>query len=239
MTSSDFAGILFDKDGTLLDFSRTWDAWAKAFLTRLADNADHARELGDAVGYDLAAGRFAPHSVVIAGTPMEVARALERHLPGKSLPQIVNLMNEEAARAPQVEAVPLRPLLEHLRDRGLRLGVATNDAEAPAHAHLRAAGVAEIFDFIAGFDSGYGGKPAPGQLLAFADAMGLAPDRCIMVGDSRHDLLAGRAAGFTTVGVLTGYAVAEDLADLADAVLPDIGHMPDWLTTRNEAPTPR
>ena len=49
-----------------------------------------------------------------------------------------------------------------------------------------------------------------------------------MVGDSTHDLIAGRAAGMQTVGVLTGMAEAE-LAPLADAVLPDIGHLPDWL----------
>ena len=50
-----------------------------------------------------------------------------------------------------------------------------------------------------------------------------------MVGDSRHDLIAGRAAGMRTIGVLTGMARAEDLADLADVVLPDIGHIPVWL----------
>ena len=54
-----------------------------------------------------------------------------------------------------------------------------------------------------------------------------------MVGDSRHDLAAGRAAGLTTVAVLTGVAVAEDLADLADAILPDISHLPGWIASRS------
>ena len=75
----------------------------------------------------------------------------------------------------QVPAVPLRPLLEALRDRGLALGVATNDAEASARVHLRKAGVEDLFDFIAGYDSGHGEKPGPGQLLAFAAAQDLAP----------------------------------------------------------------
>jgi phosphoglycolate phosphatase len=52
-----------------------------------------------------------------------------------------------------------------------------------------------------------------------------------MVGDSRHDLMAGRAAGMRTVAVLTGIAEAPELAPLADAVLPDIGHLADWLDT--------
>ena len=60
--------------------------------------------------------------------------------------------------------------------------------------------------------------------------MGLAPARVVMVGDSTHDLIAGRAAGMQTVGVLTGPASRADLGKLADAVLPDIGHLPAWLT---------
>jgi phosphoglycolate phosphatase len=50
-----------------------------------------------------------------------------------------------------------------------------------------------------------------------------------MVGDSTHDLDAGRAAGMATVGVLTGLAGAADLAPHADAILPDIGALPGWL----------
>jgi phosphoglycolate phosphatase len=50
-----------------------------------------------------------------------------------------------------------------------------------------------------------------------------------MVGDSLHDLHAGRAAGMRTVAVLTGMASHADLAPHADLVLPHIGHLPDWL----------
>ena len=124
------------------------------------------------------------------------------------------------------------PYLKRLRGGGFRLGVATNDAEAPARAHLERAGTVHLFDFIAGYDSGFGAKPGAGQLIGFANAMGLAPQDCVMVGDSRHDLGAGRRAGFATVGVLTGMAKAKELQDLADVVLPDIGHLPDWLDQR-------
>ena len=223
-------GIVFDKDGTLFDFARTWEAWAARFLARVAPEPELARVLGAAIGFDTGTGRFSRQSVVIAGTPRDVAEQLAPHLPRMRIGEIVALLNEEAARAPQAEAVPLVPLLTLLRAQGLRLGVATNDAEAPALAHLRSAGVTGQFDFIAGCDSGHGGKPAPGQLLAFAAETGLAPGSCLMVGDSRHDLHAGRAAGFVTVGVLTGMADRGDLADLADAILPDIGHLPDWLS---------
>lgn len=223
--------VLFDKDGTLFDFAATWEAWARAFLLRMTEgDAMRAQMIGAEIGFDLGANRFHPGSVVIAGTPAEVAEVLGPHFPALTPPALIGILNEEAARAPQAEAVPLAPFLGDLRARGLRLGVATNDAEAPARVHLETAGVLGHFDFIAGFDSGFGAKPAPGPLLAFAAEVAADPARVVMVGDSTHDLAAGRAAGMQTVGVLTGLAGAHDLAPLADVVLPDIGHLTGWLT---------
>jgi phosphoglycolate phosphatase len=50
-----------------------------------------------------------------------------------------------------------------------------------------------------------------------------------MVGDSLHDLQAGRAAGLRCVAVLTGIAGRADLAPHAEAVLDHVGLLPDWL----------
>ena len=224
------AALLFDKDGTLFDFAATWESWARAFLLRLCEgDVPAAAALGALIGYDLHQRRFARDSVVIAGTPDQIAAILHPHVPGLDLPSLLTILNEEARKAPQRQAVPLVPLLTDLRARGLKLGVATNDAEVPARAHLDAAGVTALFDFVAGSDSGYGGKPAPGQMLAFAGQVDVAPEACVMIGDSTHDLHAGRAAGMRCVGVLTGLAQAEDLAHLADVVLSDIAQLPDWL----------
>ena len=66
---------------------------------------------------------------------------------------------------------------------------------------------------------------------AFARQLGLDPARVVMVGDSLHDLQAGRAAGMRTVAVLTGMAGTADLAPHADVVLPDIGHLAGWIDT--------
>ncbi len=222
-------GVVFDKDGTLFDFARTWEAFTQSVLIRLSQGGTDPAILGAAIGFNTVTGKFSRDSVVIAGTPTEIAEALSPYLENMSVFDTVLLLNQEAARAPQQEAVPLAPFLSRLRGRGLKLGVATNDAEGPARAHLGSVGIIEKFDFIAGFDSGYGGKPEPGQLVAFCEAMRLDPVECVMVGDSRHDLRAGRAAGFATLGVLTGLADADELSPLADAVLPDIGHLMKWL----------
>lgn len=227
---SNICGVLFDKDGTLFDFDATWSAWAFGFLDRLAGgDRTRAEQLGHAIGYDVSHRQFDSASPVIAGTPGEIAELLLPHLPGTTPSALITRMNATVAAAPQVETVPLLPLLGRLRSRGLRLGVATNDAEGPARSHLASAGVSDLFDFIAGFDSGFGAKPQPGQLLGFADAMGLDPASVAMVGDSRHDLLAARAAGMRPVAVLSGLARDADLAPLAEVVLSDIGALPDWI----------
>lgn len=224
-------GIVFDKDGTLFDFARTWETWAQAILVRLASDPDMVPLMGAAIGFNTDAGRFARDSVALAGTPLEIAEALDAVIPDMSLPDIIQILDREAARAPQYEATPLVPLFEKLRSEGYKLGVATNDAEMPALAHLDSVNATPYLDFVAGYDSGFGGKPEPGQLIAFCQKFGLDPERCVMVGDSLHDLRAGRAAQFMTVGVLTGYAQHAELAEFASVVLPDIGHLPDWLNT--------
>ncbi|XDB00160.1 HAD family hydrolase [Sulfitobacter sp. LCG007] len=223
-------GIVFDKDGTLFDFRATWSAWAQALLRELSQG-DQARasRMGAAIGFDTANASFAPDSIVIAGTVEEVGAALGPQVPGMSRDALIDFINAEAMRAPQVEAAPLVPLLTGLRDRGLRLGVATNDSEVPARVHLDAAGVTPLFDFIAGYDSGHGAKPGPGPLLAFAAACGLLPGRVAMVGDSAHDLTAGRAAGMICVAVLTGIARRAELEPLADVVLGDISELAGWI----------
>jgi phosphoglycolate phosphatase len=226
-------GVIFDKDGTLFDFRRTWAGWAARLLAELAAEApDGAGRLGTAIGFDPAARDFAPDSPVIAGTVAEIAARLLPQLPGWGEARLVGRMNALAAAVDLVETVPLRPCLGRLRARGLRLGLATNDAEAPALAHLGTAGIGDLFEFVAGYDSGWGAKPAPGPLLAFAAATGLAPARIAMVGDSLHDLHAGRAAGMIPVAVLTGIAGPAELAPHAEAVLPDIGALEAWIAAR-------
>ncbi|MGP6087555.1 HAD family hydrolase [Antarctobacter jejuensis] len=222
--------VLFDKDGTLFDFGATWNAFALRLIDNLsAGDPFRRRSLARVLEFDLAKGSFLPSSPVIAGTNREVAEIVQQILTERDARDLEAQIVEEAAVAPLSEAVPLVPFLAELAARGLSLGVMTNDTESVARLHLQAAGVEGMFDFVAGADSGHGAKPSPRPLLAFAEALGHRPDRVVMVGDSLHDLAAGRAAGMWTVGVLTGMATAEVLSPMAHAVLRDIGYLPGWL----------
>lgn len=223
-------GLVFDKDGTLFDFQATWGVWCADFIAELAPgDPDRAVRLAEALEFDLAARRFRPDSPVIAETMEFVVAAIHATLPGLDEAWLRQRILDSTAAAPQVETAPLLPLLGRLRAAGITLGLATNDAEAPARAHLDRAGVLDRFAFVAGYDSGHGAKPGPGMLDAFCRATGLAPDACAMIGDSAHDLASGRAAGMRTVAVLTGTATAAELAPFADAVLADIAALPGWL----------
>ncbi len=223
-------GILFDKDGTLFDFHTTWGAWAATFFLDLAGgDRQRAGEMARPLGYDFQTCAFQKDSVIIAGTPEEVTAAIIDAVPNWAEADIIRHINKVSSDVPQAEPVPLRPLLKGLRARGIRLGVATNDAQAPTQVHLAKAGIAELFDFVAGFDSGFGAKPDIGMQRAFCAAVGLRPAECLMVGDSEHDLISGRRAGMAVAAVLTGMADHDDLAPLADVVLDNIGGIPDWL----------
>lgn len=220
------AGVIFDKDGTLFDFQQTWGAWGETALSTLAGGDDLlCQRLADIVGFDRILSRFHPGSPAIAGTNAEVAILLKAEMPHRTEEEVLFELNKLSRDATMAEAVPLGPFLTELRAYGLRLGVATNDSEDAARAHLSATGAFEYFHQVLGYDSGYGAKPDPGMLLAFCDLEGLDPSNVAMVGDSTHDLQAGREAGMITIGVLTGVARAEDLTALADEILPDIGHL--------------
>jgi len=227
-------GIVFDKDGTLFDFNATWGAWTRGMIaTEAGDNPEKIETLANALGYDFEGGVFWPESIVIAETVDFIADALIEHLPDVSKKDLMTRMHKAAKNVPQVQAAPLWPLLNEIKEMDILLGVATNDAEDNARAHLGEADVLDLFDFISGYDSGFGGKPEPGQLLGFCTTTGLEPEDCIMVGDSTHDLNAGNAAGMRTVGVLTGPAQAYELQPYADVILNSIAELPHWIAQQN------
>lgn len=223
-------GLVFDKDGTLFDFHATWSVWANGLIDSLSEGRpDRAEELAGRLGFDRAAQQFLPDSAVIAGTMEVVIDAIRATVPEIAEPPLRRLIMSGTAAAQQIEVVPLVPLLDRLRASGMTLGLATNDSEAPARAHLERAGILDRFAFVAGYDSGHGPKPTPGMLTAFSAATGIAPAACAMIGDSTHDLESGRAAGMAAVAVLTGIAGRDELAPHADVVLESVADLPAWL----------
>lgn len=228
------AGILFDKDGTLLDFEATWKPINRE-VARVAAGGDEAlaRRLMALAGHCPESDVLTPGSPLVAGTAEDVARAWLPLLPGADLEPLTRLIDRVFTEAGAQSMAPVGDLpttLGRLHRRGLRLGLATSDNAASAHMALQRFAVDHLFDFVCGWDSGHGGKPGPGMVQAFCRAAGLSPDRVAVVGDSVHDLEMGAAAGAgLRVAVLTGPGTHADLAAHADHVIDDIGRLEELL----------
>jgi len=229
-TLSSIRGLLFDKDGTLFDFEKTWNSWTSKILTEVSKQSNVSiSALADAIDFDLKTGKLLPQSIVIAGTHRQVTAALHTKLSNWDFEHLESYLLDYVIKTRQYEVVPLQKYFRKLKSEGLLLGVMTNDAERGAQAHLAAAGILDLLDFVAGSDTGFGCKPAPEPLLAFAKITGLKPDEIAMVGDSLHDLQAAQAAGMMRVAVLTGVATEDELKKHADLVLPSIANLLDLI----------
>ncbi|MBT9595419.1 MAG: phosphoglycolate phosphatase [Vitreoscilla sp.] len=110
--------------------------------------------------------------------------------------------------------------LNHLRARGLKLACLTNKPRAFAIELLAAKGLAGFFAHCFGGDSFERKKPDPLPLRRACEALGSTPARTLMVGDSRNDVQAARAAGCPVVLVSYGYNHGEPAASAgADRVI--------------------
>ncbi|MFN3987109.1 MAG: HAD family hydrolase [Rhodocyclaceae bacterium] len=224
---SHIRGILYDKDGTLFDFHRTWrPVMAQAAALAVPGDAALAGRMLAEGGYDAASGRFLPDSLIAAGHAGELA-ALWVAMGAEFEVEVLRARLDELFATVALDcAVAVTDLPAHfslLHAAGLVQGVATNDSAVAAERTVAHFGIERWVGFVAGYDSGYGAKPGPGMALAFCEASGLAPGEVAMVGDSEHDIATGRAAGLgLCVGVMTGAGTRETLGRVADVVLDDI-----------------
>jgi len=233
-------GILFDKDGTLLDFEATWGSLYRALALDLAgDDAARATAMLVAGGLDEETGRIRSGSVLGAGTTADIVRLWYPELAGEAF-EAVAARIDTSFRVHGGHASVLVPgaaeVLAVLDGMSIVMGVATNDATEAAIAAIAGVGLDAYLPYVFGYDSVPHAKPAPDIVLAFAAATGIDPSDIAVVGDNRYDMEMARAAGAgAAIGVLTGNSDERDLAAFADVVLPSIRELPAWLATRKEA----
>ena len=229
-------GILFDKDGTLLDFNRTWLApyrrAAACLQAKFGARAD-ANMLLARGGFIAKTQTWRADSVLASGSNDEIiacwAETIGIPLDKQTRDDIMQCFTlRKSDYAPVLDDLP-GFFTELKTTYGCRIGVATMDAEVNAMTMLRAFGATASVDFVCGADSGFGVKPAPGMALAFCRACNLQPGQIAVVGDSPVDMRMARAAGARAIGVLTGAHAAAALTPLADKVIADIGQLPAVL----------
>ncbi|MGE0006685.1 MAG: HAD family hydrolase [Parvibaculaceae bacterium] len=228
-------GVLFDKDGTLIDVTGTWVPAYRQLLAEVFAGHDPAEVEAKfvAAGYDPASGAFKAGSVLAQGTTRDIIEVWWPGLDASGVARKMKLLDvdyRDLGLRHLKPLLPLRPILEELRGMGLRLGVATNDTAASAALHMGALGADQLFDVILGADSVKRPKPFGDMIHAFADATGMRADEVAMVGDNPHDMETAHDAGAAlAIGVLSGNSAADHLMPLADHVIADIAELPALL----------
>lgn len=187
--------VLFDIDGTLLD---TRDAWITAFDAGLA-----------AIRRTSIPGSVAAQWI---GTPIEVIYAERCGLSGEDLAKAVRVFQQVEAESVQqgMRAYPgVREMLESLG--AWKLAAVTNKRRDTSLEALRVAGLLAFFELVLGGDSVPRKKPAPDPILKAAEALGVRPAECAVVGDTENDVRAAKQAGARSIGVTWGYGTRASL----------------------------
>jgi phosphoglycolate phosphatase len=223
-------GVLFDKDGTLIDFQLTWGPAIHTVIHILAKgDAAKLKAQAECLHFDIERRRFRATSPIIAGATSQYGPLWAKALGREDFPalrvEIDAIAAVECMRSLTPVGAPAETM-RALRAMGLKTGLATNDAEASARRHLAQLGLTEWMDFVAGYDSGHGAKPGPGMVEAFAREIGADTGQVALVGDTLHDLHCANAAGAVSVAVLSGIATRDELAPHADYVIADIDELP-------------
>jgi phosphoglycolate phosphatase len=95
--------------------------------------------------------------------------------------------------------------LVELKRRGYKMGCVTNKPRSCTGKLLEYSGLADFFEVVVSGDDLVETKPAPAPLLYAADQLRVDPKDCVMIGDSRNDIDAARAAGMAVLAVTWGY----------------------------------
>ena len=200
---SDVAAVLFDLDGTLVNTVE---------LILAAHDHTFARYLR---------GPWPARAAVIMNFGRPLREALCEYAaadglldPAALAPQMVDtyraFQNEHHHR--YVRGYDgMRETLVVLRERGYALGVVTSKAERGARRLMEDFDLTGLLDVAVFLEDTAGHKPEPDPLLEAARRGGFEPARAAYVGDSIHDVAAGRAAGMRTVAALWGPFERPDL----------------------------
>lgn len=230
--------VIFDKDGTLIDFAQLWAAKTVAAVEALNGYAGGDTGLRHALyatlGYDPDAARFDAHSPVLTAPVAKLhtiaAAVLYRHGWGWLAAELLvaahfaPAMDAAFSRAMVRPTADLPALFGGLTAAGVKLAVITSDDHAPTATTLEWLGVAAQVGFLAGADDPYPHKPAPDAVWAACRALDADPAATALVGDSTTDLEMARRAGVgLRVGVCTGLMDAATLAPHAHVVLASVG----------------
>jgi phosphoglycolate phosphatase len=226
--------LIFDKDGTLIEFHLMWGGWVDELARRLEEETGLGLRDGlySLLGVDAATGFVQAHGLM-AATPMRRLReVVEEYVseagagPGTAASAVARAWHAPDPVALARPVTDLRALLGRLRGRVPTFAVATSDDRDPTQRTLESLGVAGEFAALSCADDGRPTKPAPDPVLHLCSALGIPPGRTAVIGDAPADLRMARAAGAArAIAVLTGVGDRAILEPFADAILGSIAEL--------------
>ncbi len=122
--------------------------------------------------------------------------------------------------------------LDYLQNcKGLKVGCVTNKAAQFTHPLLKDLGIFDRFEIVISGDTLSEKKPHPLPLLHAAETLGVKPEDSLMLGDSKSDVKAARAAGFQIICMTYGYNHGEDIRNYApDAVIDSMAELSNLIS---------
>ena len=212
--------ILFDLDGTLVDSAPDLALAVNHMLKSLEREPFHADTIRSWVGngaQTLVKRGLSGSSVIDEEIDSELfAKALDIFLGFYAQNLCVSTVTY-----PNVSAT-----LNALKEKGYRLALVTNKPYDFIDPLLEGLGLTDLFELSLGGDSLAKKKPDPMPLLHVCEHLGVDAAECVMVGDSKNDILAASAADIHSIGVTYGYNYNEHISHYEpDHVVENIGEI--------------
>jgi phosphoglycolate phosphatase len=239
--------IIFDKDGTLIDFDAMWGNWTLQLADRLQAyvKPDIRPALCASYGYDISRRKILPDGKLTC-TPMWQLRELM-----VDVLESLGISTSEAfctvekawyVPDPVALAKPFtdtHKLFTNIRKLGIKIAIATTDNREPTEAMLEAFGVTNLVTTMVCADDGIQAKPAPDMVTTICARMNVDPGRVIVVGDTVADLQMARSAGAGyVIGVLSGVGSLTNLTPLADILIDTVNTLQESFIVREYIETP-
>jgi HAD superfamily hydrolase (TIGR01509 family) len=205
--------LVFDFDGLIVDTeSPAYDAWQELY-----------RRHGQELPIELWAQVIGTHEIRFD------AMAHLELLHGQSLDKDALQAHRSLQKATLTDAQPLLPgvreLVEHAREAGVALGVASSSHHPWVEGHLGQRGILEAFTCICCREDVERTKPHPDLFLASLECLGVGASQAVVFEDSPNGILAARAAGIFAVAVPNRITAQLDLS-AADLRLPSLAALP-------------
>lgn len=229
-------GILFDKDGTLIDFSLWRNAGIKIINIlmdeyNITDN-EIFNQLQKSIGITetgidpFGALAYSSHENLASELHFVLSKYRNIDL-GKFQIHVPELLRKEVLRddIEFIQMTNIRELYKHLNSNDIKMGLATADTYQSAMHMINKLNLNDCFDFVGAYDGVMKRKPHKDMCERFCNKYNLKPSEVAIVGDSYGDMLFARNSGAIGVGVLSGVSNKINLKDIANVIIPTIDYL--------------